>query len=163
MESNEEDASNEMDMSGDQRQMDDEFKMRVLTLGKMEQRTAQAFYSKRIETEFKWPELNESKDDASLRKKLNSARLKKEQNKLIKRISRENESEEARRIRLEKDNMRNKKRYWERKREKEDERARRNMVENQCVRLEEEVSKSLFDIECERLMSIADKTDENIH
>ena len=73
MESNEEDASNEMDISGDQRQMDDEFKMRVLTLGKMEQRTAQAFYSKRIETEFKWPELNESKDDASLRKKLNSA------------------------------------------------------------------------------------------
>ena len=59
MESNEEEASNEMDISGDQRQMDDEFKMRVLTLGKMEQRTAQAFYSKRIETEFKWPQLNE--------------------------------------------------------------------------------------------------------
>ena len=47
MESNEEDASSEMDISGDQRQMDDEFKMRVLTLGKMEQRTAQAFYSKK--------------------------------------------------------------------------------------------------------------------
>ena len=101
MESNEEDASNEMDMSGDQRQMDDEFKIRVLTLGKMEQRTAKAFYSKRIETEFKWPEPNKSKDDASLRKKLNSARLKKEQSKLSMRAFREHESTEARQIRLE--------------------------------------------------------------
>ena len=48
--------------------MNDGFMMRVLTLGKMEQRTAQAFYSKRSENEFKWPEFNESKDDASLRK-----------------------------------------------------------------------------------------------
>ena len=88
MESNEEDASNEMDISGDQRQMDDEFKMRVLTLGKMEQRTAQAFYSKRIEAEFKWPQPNESKADESLRKKMNSARLKREQDKMRKRASR---------------------------------------------------------------------------
>ena len=58
-------------------------------------------------------------------------------------VYRENESEEARRIRLEKDNMRHKKRYWERKREKEDERARRNMAENQCVRLEE-ASEQIF-------------------
>ena len=71
MESNEEDASNEMDISGDQRQMDDDFKMRVLTLGKMEQRTAQAFYSKRMEAEFKWPQPNEIKDDESLRRKMN--------------------------------------------------------------------------------------------
>ena len=52
MESNEEDASNEMDISGNQRQMDDGFKDRLLTLGKMEQRTAQAFYSKIIEIRY---------------------------------------------------------------------------------------------------------------
>ena len=58
MEEHEEDTPNEMGISGDQRQMDDNFKMRLLSLGKMEQRTAQAFYSKRIENEFKWPALN---------------------------------------------------------------------------------------------------------
>ena len=97
---NEEDTRNEFDNSRDQRQMFDDFKMRILILGKTEQRTAQAFYSKRIENEFKWPDLNESKEDSSSRKKLNSARLKKEQSKLNKRISRENESTEATRYRL---------------------------------------------------------------
>lgn len=81
---------NEMDMSGNKRQMDDEFKTRFFTLGKMEQKTAEAFYSKRIENEFKWPDPNESKDAGSLRKKANSARLRRER---VKQKVRENDSQ----------------------------------------------------------------------
>ena len=82
--------SNEMDTTGNKRQMDDEFKTRFFTLGKMEQRTAEAFYSKNIEAEFKWPDPNESKDAGSLRKKANSTRLRRER---VKQKVRENESQ----------------------------------------------------------------------
>ena len=46
MESNEEDGPNDIDSSGDQKQMDNEFKIRLLTLRKMEQRTVHAFFPK---------------------------------------------------------------------------------------------------------------------
>ena len=76
---------------------------------------------------------------------------------------RENESEEARRIRLEKDNLRHKKRYWERKRDEEDESTKKIMLENQCSRLTEEASDPTFEIECKRLLTMADNTLEYIH
>ena len=88
--SNEGNNPNEMDKSADKRQMDDEFKTRFFTLGKMEQRTAEAFYSKRIEAEFKWPNPNESEDAGSLRRKANSARLRRER---VKQKVRENDSQ----------------------------------------------------------------------
>ena len=87
---NEGKPSNEMDTSGNKRQMDDEFKTRFFTLGKMEQRTAEAFYSKRIEAEFKWPDPNESKESGSLRRNANSTRLKRE---CVKQKVRENDSQ----------------------------------------------------------------------
>ena len=45
-------------------EMDDELKKRLSRLGKMEQRTAEAFYERGIMDDFKWPPTNESKDVA---------------------------------------------------------------------------------------------------
>ena len=87
---NEGNYPNKMDMSGDERQMDDEFKTRFFTLGKREQRSAEAFYSKRIEAEFKWPDPNESKEAGSLRRMANSKRLRRER---VKQKVRENDSQ----------------------------------------------------------------------
>ena len=76
--------------------MGEELRGKLSTLGKMEQRTAEAFYEKGIMDEFKWPQTNETKDEAQDRRKRNSNRLATER----KRNIRVNEDEEARQRRL---------------------------------------------------------------
>ena len=51
------------------------FEVRLASLIKMERKTAQAFKQQNIEEEYEWPVVNESKDDAVMRKYRNTAKL----------------------------------------------------------------------------------------
>ena len=52
-----------------------EFKQRMELIKAMERKTAQAFLDRGLYGQYKWPSENETKDDANIRKKLNSAKL----------------------------------------------------------------------------------------
>ena len=54
----------------------EEFKYRIESLKPMERKTDQAFLNRHISKEYKWPVENETKDESNIRKKFNSATLK---------------------------------------------------------------------------------------
>ena len=62
----------------------EEFKQSIELIKPMERKTAQAFLDRGIFLDFRWPSENETKDEANIRKKLNSAKLRSAQNRQYK-------------------------------------------------------------------------------
>ena len=80
------------------------FQVRILSLNRMERRTAKAFTEHNIEEEYEWPVQNENKNDALIRKhrnaaKLNAARLRQFRNPEDQELSHQRQQANAERLR----------------------------------------------------------------
>lgn len=84
----------------------DDFKLKILSLSKLERKTANAFICRGLHSKFSFPKPNETKECEMARKKLNSATLKKDRDKEYHRSMRLNESIEDRNSRLRKEAIR---------------------------------------------------------